>query len=163
MPYASFFSEFPDIAERETRTVTLTKACHSLPANAYAFVELYCDERGCDCRRVFLNVVSPSSNEALAVIAYGWESRDYYIKWMGDDDSLIIDSMMGPTLNMASQQTALAMPLLALFREVLLPDRRYMERIKRHYDMFREKVEHNAIRPAQSITGSSRSRSRRLS
>jgi len=163
MPYTSFFSKFPDIAERETRTVTLTKARHSLPANVYAFVELYCDERGCDCRRVFFNVVSRSSNEALAVIAYGWESRDYYIKWMGDDDNLTIDSMMGPTLNMASQQTALAMPLLSLFREVLLPDSRYMERIKRHYDMFREKVEHNAIRPAKSIMGSSRSRSRRLS
>jgi hypothetical protein len=163
MPYASLFGEFPDIAERETRTITLTKARHSLPVDSYAFVELYCNERGCDCRRVFFNVYSPSSNEALAVIAYGWESRDYYIKWMGDDDSLTIDSLMGPTLNMASHQTALAMPLLSLFREVLLSDSRYMERIKRHYDMFREKVERNAIRPTKSITRSSRSRSRSLS
>jgi hypothetical protein len=108
MPYTSFFSEFPDIAERETRNVTLTQACHSLPADTYTFVELYCDERGCDCRRVLLNVVSPSSNKILAVIAYGWESRDYYIKWMGDDDSLVIDSLMGPTLNMMSPQTAVA-------------------------------------------------------
>ena len=148
MPYASLFGEFPDIAERETRTITLTKARHSLPVDSYAFVELYCDERGCDCRRVFFNVYSPSSNEALAVIAYGWESRDYYIKWMGDDDSLVIDSLMGPTLNMMSPQTALAMPLLSLFRELLLADPAYMQRIKRHYDMFRQKVERSAIRLA---------------
>jgi hypothetical protein len=144
MPYTSLFSEFPDIAERETRNITLTQACHSLPANTYTFVELYCDERGCDCRRVLLNVVSPSSNKILAVIAYGWESRDYYIKWMGDDDSLVIDSLMGPTLNMMSPQTALAMPLLSLFRELLLADPPYMQRIMRHYDMFRQKVEHSA-------------------
>jgi hypothetical protein len=91
-----------------------------------------------------LNVVSPSSNKILAVIAYGWESRDYYIKWMGDDDSLVFDSLMGPSLNMMSPQTALAMPLLSLFRELLLADPPYMQRIKRHYEMFRQKVERSA-------------------
>ena len=86
MAYKLFQDLFPDIAKNETRTVTLTRDYLSLPAGDYTYFEMFCDEPGCDCRRVFLQVVCNAIQEdPLAVIAYGWEMREYYVNWFGVD------------------------------------------------------------------------------
>lgn len=54
MPYSLFHSRFPDVAERETRTVTVIDSSDfNLPPAHYSFLEMFCDDPGCDCRRVF--------------------------------------------------------------------------------------------------------------
>jgi hypothetical protein len=142
MPYSLFHSRFPDVAERETRTVTvIDPSSFNLPPATYAFLEMFCDEPGCDCRRVFFTVVSSLKNDIKAVIAWGWEDRYFYSKWMGSDDPHIINDLKGPVLNLASPQSELAPALLKLFQRVLLQDSGYIERIKRHYVMFRETVD----------------------
>ena len=73
-----------------------------IPPDQYALVEMYCDERGCDCRRVFFYVISSSIKDVGAVIAYGWERPEFYARWMGDDDPEIIKDLQGPVLNMCS-------------------------------------------------------------
>ncbi len=156
MPYADFYSAFPDVAKAETRSITLTNHSFGLPPDHYGFLEMYCDDPGCDCRRVFFCVVSPRNNDPLAVIAYGWESRDYYAKWFGRDDPDVITELMGPALNLASPQSSLAPALLELFRKILLPDTAYIDRIKRHYTMFREKT-----KPREPPTKSRKKRKRR--
>src|SRR5713226_9502095 len=119
MPYSPFHSAFPEIAENETRTVTLQKPWLGLAPDAYTFLEMYCDESGCDCRRVFFHVVSAREKNAVAEITYGWEKRDFYKKWMGDDDPVVIDTLKGPALNLASPQSPVAPQLLDLFGKVL--------------------------------------------
>lgn len=147
MPYTPFHSRFPDVAEHETRSVTVLKPSKfNLPPARYAFLEMFCDEPGCDCRRVFFSVVSSLRKEVEAVIAWGWEEREFYVKWMGDDDPLIIDDLKGPVLNLASPQSNLAPALLDLFREYSLQDTAYIERVKRHYDMFRRDIDNKAKR-----------------
>ncbi|MGV8120124.1 MAG: hypothetical protein AB2L14_10235 [Candidatus Xenobiia bacterium LiM19] len=142
MPYAPFFQYFPDIARMETRAISVPEGSPSgLPADDYGFVELYCDEPGCDCRRVFFNVMSNSAGKDLAVIAWGWESREFYKRWLGSNDRRVIDELKGPSLNIGSPQSRLAPILLELVKDVLLEDDEYVERIKRHYRMFREKVD----------------------
>jgi hypothetical protein len=141
MPYVDFHSAFPAVAEAETRSVTLPRTMSGLPAGTYTFVEMFCDEVGCDCRRVFFLVVASPSKPPVAVIAYGWEDRAYYFKWMGVDDPRIIDDLKGPVLNLASPQSSLAPAVLALFEEVLLPDAAYIDRVKRHYAMFRQHID----------------------
>ena len=145
MPYSLFHSLFPDIAERETRTVTLLDhSSFNLPPAHYSFLEMFCDEPGCDCRRVFFSVVSSLQNNILAVIAWGWENREFYTKWMGENDPCIINDLIGPALNIASPQSNHAPALLDLFRKVLLQDTAYIERVKRHYAMFRQEIESQA-------------------
>lgn len=142
MPYTLFYEYFPEIAEKETRTITLLDdAKWGLPPGNYAFLEMYCDEPGCDCRRVFFCVMLDDKKTPEAVIAYGWENRKFYVDWMGDDDPLIIDDLKGPSLNLSSPQSPLAPALLNLANNVLLRDKAYMDRIKRHYAIFRKKID----------------------
>ena len=142
MPYAMFSSYFPDVAERETRMIIVTDGSpFGLPPAEYAFLEMYCDEKGCDCRRVFWSVFTSQRMDIVAVIAYGWEPEDFYAGWLGDDDPLVIKELKGPALNMASPQSDLAPGILKLVEDVLLNDTSYLERIKTHYKMFRENID----------------------
>lgn len=142
MPYVSFHEYYPEIAERETRTITVLE--HSdlgLPSAQYSLLEMYCNEPDCDCRRVFFYVVSSQKKDVKAVIAYGWEDAEFYAQWMGTDDPEIIKELQGPALNMASPQSDMAPAILKMVQDILLQDSAYVERIKRHYKMFREKID----------------------
>ncbi|WP_339135165.1 MAG: hypothetical protein WGN25_17220 [Candidatus Electrothrix sp. GW3-4] len=142
MPYSFFHSRFPKVAERETRSVTVYDPSEfNLPPADYAFLEMFCDEPDCDCRRVFFTVISSREDDVKAVISWGWEDQVFYTKWIKDSDPDVIKELMGPILNIMSPQSAQAPALLKLFQEVLLPDTAYIERIKRHYVMFRQTVD----------------------
>ena len=142
MPYQLFHDLFPEMAERETRTITVLEDSDlGLAPGDYSFLEMFCNEGGCDCRRVFFYVVSSLRKDVEAVVAWGWETPDFYAKWMKDDDPQVVAELKGPTLNLASPQTPLAPAILDLCRNVLLRDQAYVERVKRHYRGFREKID----------------------
>ncbi len=44
MYFHSFHSEFPKIAENETRSLTVFEKNGDLPQGEYAFMDLYCDD-----------------------------------------------------------------------------------------------------------------------
>jgi len=144
MPYVFFHEHFPEIAERETRTITILEQSSSgLPPGQYSLVEMYCDERGCDCRRVFFYVVSSlkKNKDVEAVIAYGWESPEFYARWMRDDSPRMIEELQGPILNMGSPQSSLAPAILQIVKDIILQDKAYVERIKSHYAIFRDRID----------------------
>jgi hypothetical protein len=141
MPFVAFHELCPDVARRETRTVSVLPAAKlGVPAGDYQFIEMYCDERGCDCRRVFFTVLSSTQQQVQAVIAWGWEDRAFYTRWLGINDPHMAREMQGPILNLGSPQSENAEALLELARQVLLVDPVYVERIKRHYALFRSKI-----------------------
>jgi hypothetical protein len=143
MSYEFFYSQFPEVAEQETRVITVLPESDSelLPGN-YALCEMFCNERKCDCRRVLLYVTSSDDMSTVeAVVAYGWESRKFYIKWMGDNEEAVIDNLKGPALNVGSPQSENAYAVLDLVKDTALKDVAYVERLKRHYAMFRSKIE----------------------
>ena len=140
MPYTSFHEKFPEIAEKETKVITAI-ADPKLPQGNYILIESYCNEIDCDCRRVFLNIFSETRNEFVAVIAYGWEKSKYYAEWFGDNDPQIIEDLKGPSLNLTSPQSDLAPILLDKVNNYILKDKSYIERIKRHYHMFKDLIE----------------------
>ena len=140
MPMVPFYEVFPDLAFKETRCA-LIQSWKGLPDGEYAFIEYYCDELGCDCRRVFIIVISrDTAGETLATINYGWESAEFYVEWMGDDTD--IESLKGPALAPPpAQQTKLAPYLLELYKEAALEDPRYINRLRKHYKMFKRAIE----------------------
>ena len=150
MSYASFHEYFPKMAEEETRCLMMLND-PELPVDNYALVEMYCDEPGCDCRRVFLAVMSEKTGKMLAVIAYGWESKKFYAQWMGDNDPKTIRELKGPALNLMSPQSKLSPILLDRVESIVLKDKNYIQRLKRHYGLFREAVEKKERRNRRSI------------
>ena len=58
-----FHSLLPELAQREVRCVHLGPTADlasepALPADEYIYLEFYCEDLDCDCRRVFLQVIA---------------------------------------------------------------------------------------------------------
>ncbi len=140
MAFTPFHEYFPDIAETETRTMTIL-GDSKVPEDTYALVESYCDEPGCDCRRVFFTIVATQAARTVATIGYGWEGERFYAKWYGEDDPKAIREIKGPTLNRLSRQSEVAQAIREMFEKYILQDKKYVKRLKHHYKMFREAVE----------------------
>jgi len=151
MPYEPFDERFGELAWKETRSLTVFDDPR-LAGDEFGFIEAYCNDENCDCRRVFFNVISRKRKEIVAVIAFGWESEAFYAKWYRRNDPAIIRQMQGPILNPGSPQSELAPALLKKVREVLLADPAYVARLKRHYQIFKEKVDPKHFKPARSST-----------
>ncbi len=91
---------------------------------------MFCNEKGCDCRRVLFRVVSIAHGGPVAVINWGWEHESFYAKWMKGSNRNLAKDLKGPSLNLGSPQSDLAPALLDLTENVLLKDNAYRERIK---------------------------------
>ncbi len=136
-----FFSRFPDVAARETRVITLAHPQRGLPAGSFGFLELYCVDPKCDCRRVLLQVrAEDKPDEILATINYGWESVAFYAEWL-HGDAKGAHEIRSASLDPLNPQSKYAHSFLSLFQSVLLQDKAYIERLKHHYGMFKRKPE----------------------
>jgi len=138
MPMIPFMERFPDVGVRETRFVKVPPL-RDLPEGEYGFVELYCDEPGCDCRRVMIFVLQPQTgwSRVWAAISYGWEKLDFYRKWSGCGGDP--NEIKGPYLDPLNPQTKYSPALLELF-EFLIQSPDYVARLRRHYLMFRKSI-----------------------
>ena len=139
MPYTPFDEKFPEIARKETRSFTPLKKAE-LAGDEFGLLELYCDEPGCDCRRVMFCVVSQLRSKPVAYIGYGWEDEKFYMKRFRFIDRDDVQELQGPSLNSMSPQSNLAPAILEAVAEVL-KDQAYVERLKQHYNMFRATIE----------------------
>jgi hypothetical protein len=125
-----FFQVDPDLAAKETRTVTLFEPRDGIPSGTYGLIESYCPDPDCDCRRVMINVVEEKRpTRYLASIGYGFDREA--------EDA-------GPYLDALNEQCAYAEALMRLVQDVALSDRRYVARLERHYEL----VKRAAVDPA---------------
>ncbi len=154
MSFSLFRERFPDLAARETSTFTrLAVDASGLPAGQYVFLEMFCYEPGCDCRRVLLAATNAADGRCEAVINFGWEDENFYKRWMGEDEPDLRAAIMGPCLHLGPAQGPHADALLDLAKQSLLRDPAYIARLREHYRLFREDVERSARRaPERSRT-----------
>jgi len=134
----------PSRGARKTRFVSVPGR-QDLPDGDYGFVELYCGEPVCVCRRVMINVLRPETgwSQVWAAISYGWESPDYYRQWSGAGNDPA--ESKGPYLGPLNPRTSYSPALLNLFR-FLIQSPEHGARLQRHYQMFRESVDRTAVR-----------------
>ncbi len=133
----AFHLKCPEIGFDEYRSLTIHRD-GELPAGEYAFVEFYCADPKCDCRRVSIAVVAPEVRSGpLATLSYGWEKPAFYRKW----SRVPIDAneMAGASLNPLAPQSKYSETLLRLFEDLVLTEA-YVERLKRHYDLFKKVI-----------------------
>jgi len=128
-----FMEKFKAIGEKETRVVKVFERedRYSLPPDEYAFVEFYCDEEDCDCRRVMISVFAQKPAKFLATISLGFDSEE--------DDA-------GPYLEPLTTQSEYSQGLLNLFVDVINADPYYLARLQRHYVKFKEKIDGKNMR-----------------
>lgn len=159
MPMIPFMERFPELAAREMRSVTVSGRT-DIPDGEYGFLELFCDEPGCDCRRVMIDVLRADTelNKIWATINYGWESLAFYKKWGGS--SVTAAESKGPFLDPLNPQTPYSPALLRLFR-LLLESPDYATRIQTHYRIFRQSVD-NELSPTSNTRLSTPRRRQRL-
>lgn len=142
-----FYLKFGDVAEKETRCIILSDdSAYNLPSGKFFFTESYCNDPSCDCRKAFINVIH--KNKIIATIGYGWESLDFYEKWMAGDDDLIgelIDDIKGPVLEPTGNYSQYSNEALRLFKDFLLNDNVFIERLKRHYKMFKSSLKNKEM------------------
>ena len=136
MSHTAFGQFFPDIANKETRVVTIldNKTIGLLPGS-YAFIDLYCTDPDCDCRNVYIHVIHKEFPRPLATITYGWESLAFYKKWIGNDDDYILTQFRGPALAFGASQSQYADEWLSIFENILETDKEYANRLQRHYQL----------------------------
>jgi hypothetical protein len=126
MPLELFWRHFPEIAKKETRDLTLVGGPqHGVPEGRYAFFELYCTERGCDCRRVMLQVVNERDG-IVASVSYGFDRKA---------------PMAGPYLDPLHKRASYAKGLVRLMEELVFSDPAYVARLERHYRMMKDKTD----------------------
>jgi hypothetical protein len=129
--YKLFYDLFPEIAERESRSLHVRDDGEEgdLPAGNYLFLELYCTDPDCDCQRVLLSVTERRLG-IVATISYGFNPAQF----PGFFDDL------EPFLEPLNHQSQFAEELLAMFKEIVLDDE-YEERLKRHYHLVKSAVQ----------------------
>ncbi len=138
------YTRCPELAVRETRTVTVPPG-GVVPPGQYGFLENYCVNPSCDCRRVLIRVCPAESPDVtLATINYGWETEEFYRKWFGifpdEEGEAMARDVTGAGLDLINPQSPFADYFLDLFREMVRSDADYVQRFSRHYEAFRKRA-----------------------
>lgn len=118
---------FPEIGIDETRTLTVIQGDGELPPDGYGFLELYCVDPRCDCRRVLFNVFAQDRRAHVATISHAFE--------VPASDALEPQQTFLDPLNPQSRWSE---PLLRLCQGTLLYDPAYRARLERHYRMVKD-------------------------
>lgn len=121
---------FPEIGTAETRDMTLARPSDEVPAGAYAFVEFYCVDPACDCRRVLFSVLRRDPPGIVATINHA----------LGPSAPASSPEMPPTFLDPLHPQSPFAESLMYLFQKVVLADELYDQRLKRHYAMVKQAI-----------------------
>jgi hypothetical protein len=159
MPFAHFHELFPEVAREETRSLVLVNSDVGLHRGTYMLAEMFCNEAGCDCRRALLQVwtdggLAGGAVDLAATVSFAWEPEAFYRKWasfpLSKDD---VAELTGPALQRMAPQSDMAEELLPLVRAALR-DRDYVERIVRHYAMYREVIDNRTPKEEPAVVRS---------
>ena len=135
----SFFGLFPELQNSELRNYQVIDSKDTpIKEGDYLFDELFCAKKGCDCRNVGIQVKN-NNLEVFATISYGWEKPSYYMKWSDAITPELSKIMASASLCTMGEQSFLSGHFLKVFKDMIKTDKKYIERIKRHYFMFKER------------------------
>ena len=134
MYFVPLASVLPEIGELETRSLCVVQD-PKVPDGSYSFIEFYCIDPECDCQLVRF-VVLGDDGQVHASISYGWNSKAFYDEAFSACDH----NFPGPDFAILQPQGPYAEGILDLCKTVLLRDRAYVDRLKKHNALFKEEA-----------------------
>jgi SEC-C motif len=129
---------FPLVAQQESRAITVSDR-PPLTQGTFLFRENYCTDRGCDCRRVLVQVYWSERKEQVATISYAFEPP----KPPHEDEGQVFLDPINP-------QSELSAALLAIFKDMVEADAEFRDRLIRHYQMWKRVVD-DPSHPDQAV------------
>lgn len=153
-----FYALFPKISTYETHALNILTDEYNLPIGEYVFIDSYCTDRKCDCRRALIRVNFPRENMDpvhVATISYCWEPKAFYLKWSPSMPASMLDWFKGPALEPFQTQSKYSEVLLEFFKERLKEDDSYRKQLIRHYTIFKQKTGMKIDKDLQKWIGSS--------
>ena len=139
MTYSPYYSFFPKIIALQIRSATIRNDA-KIPNGDYAFLEVFCNNKTCDCRRAMINVeqVNPEFPKfRAATLSYGWETSAFYKNWSPSMSPKMLAEFKGPCLDTHQPQSAHALYFLEFFKNMIATDTAYHNRLKTHYAQFK--------------------------
>ncbi|MEZ4405315.1 MAG: SEC-C metal-binding domain-containing protein [Polyangiales bacterium] len=124
----SFAHRFPEVAQREARTMTFDGR-GPVPAGTYLLDEFYCADPTCDCERVMLMARSLDRGEAVATVSYAFNPQS---EWNDGVPQIYLDPL--------HPRAPYAEEILEVLRGTLSRDRAWRDRLRSHYDMVKRSV-----------------------
>ena len=122
--------------KHEVRTVVISDD-PLLPDGEYSFLDLYCTDKKCDCRKAMFHVLH--NGKLVSVVNYGWENEAYYRKWLRcDRDDSMPQEMVGVKVDLMSPDLVSSDGIEALIRHLM--SKEWQAKIKRYYILTRIKV-----------------------
>ena len=122
-------------AKHQVRSVRIVES-PQLPDGEYTFVDMYCTDPDCDCRKTMVQVMH--DGRFVSLINYGWENTEYYRRWMGDDALETLTSMAGASIDITSPDLVSRTGILGLFRALL--NEQWKARFQSHYNLVKARV-----------------------
>lgn len=132
MYFTPFAIAVPEIGTSETRVLHVFENA-KVPIGTYAFIECYCTDPECDCQLVRFVVVGEDGQEH-ACISYGWNDKAFYDEAFSACDH----NFPGPDFAILTPQGRYADYFLDFCKNVLIQDRAFVERLKRHNVLFKQ-------------------------
>ena len=117
------------------RTIELRDS-PQLPDGEYAFIDSYCTDPTCDCRKTMIQVMHDGDH--VSTINYGWESPEFYRQWVGGDPDESMYRMCGATIDFTSPNKVSPEGMLALFHALL--NEKWLAMIKKNYKVVKKQL-----------------------
>lgn len=138
--------------EATFRTIVI-KSHPSLPDGEYQFLENYCTEPNCDCRKTIITI--KHNGEPVGSIDYGWETLKFYKKWNRVEPEFAKE-MVGLSINPLFDFQLNCNDLLDLVKELM--DDKWTSRIKNTYRKFRREIDNQHTISKATLSNKSPSR-----
>lgn len=135
--------------ESQVRSVTLA-ADPYLPAGEYHFIDTYCSDNKCDCRKTIIQIFH--DQKLVSIVSYGWESPKFYLRWLGSTrDVELAKEMSGVSIDSSSPDRVSSKGILLLINHLM--DEKWIALLKENYRLIRKITKpDNVIRLPAKIT-----------
>lgn len=120
--------------ECQVRTVVIGDDPY-LPSGAYTFIDIYCTDNTCDCRKTIIQIFHEKKH--VSTVSYGWESPKFYLRWLKNTkDRELAEEMSGLSIDFSSPDRVSPKGMLILINHLM--DEKWISILKENYRLIRK-------------------------